>query len=246
MKFNKYQKINCNNTCNTCEPQKQFYYCGRDKPCVDIQKGDELSEIISKLADEVCNLKDVEYQNLIFTGNDQCDNGGFKVYDGIVSQSSLLYSTCFPCCGEGTGSYRFIENIYSEYSDRSLEVSLIEYWKTLHELYPLLPDVKFVAPEDGYYKITVKNQIENEDSATQSTTLRIGVGVNGSDPYNTTYSLSDAQDLLTWRYGYPPDSIFFLSLSNGDEVRVYFKDPGFTSGVAWFAGIQRITVEKIA
>lgn len=49
----------CEQKCNPCSKQCKLYYCGRDKPCLDVEKGDELSSVISTIIDEICDLKEV-------------------------------------------------------------------------------------------------------------------------------------------------------------------------------------------
>lgn len=69
---------------------KPFIWCGSTLENSGIERGDNLVEIIEKLNDSLSN----EGHIYTFEDNEECDNGGFKVFQ----DGEEIYSFCYECC----------------------------------------------------------------------------------------------------------------------------------------------------
>lgn len=130
----------CEVVCDPCKKQPKMYYCGADITCVGVAKGEELSRVIKKIGDKVCQITNQEnpltYVNIEDATEEQCETGGFVVQilqvgsDNLVSEHVLCNGGDFTTtenilCGtdivveEGFGTQSALENITRYFCERT-------------------------------------------------------------------------------------------------------------------------------
>lgn len=208
-------------------------YCGNELECIGVKKGDSFNTILEKINNSVC--EGGYYQ---FLENQECENGGLVIKD---KEDNIVYETCYPCCGETSSGYQFIDIDHIVGSD--LPFGNTVNFETMSEISNVLPpDKVFVIPSNGFYRFTHQGLVTGDDHSG----LFISLEINGIKPPTTFPSvLSEYSVLVANVSGNLPTVMLHKHLVAGDSVKICYLSHSNT-GSFNFDTNRIITLEKLA
>lgn len=93
----------CKPNCDPCCNQKAIYYCGKDIECLNIEKGEEIKDVIRKITTQLCKVSDQAELDTYIDVRDatqtECPTGGYVIEVKTVQGDTLVNS--FEICTGG-------------------------------------------------------------------------------------------------------------------------------------------------
>lgn len=197
--------------CNKCSPKSR--YCGTYLECLDVKKGETYDSIIKKIDSLLCSGENTTY---IFEDNENCVNGGIRIFENSIGEPTLLYETCFQCC----------ENELDQYlidTKGDIQIFATEPFPWINILgASYINEPAYEIQSSGKYKVLIEELFAGETSSR----YLIGIGVNGVSPVFAPYSESNSNTTCTVILGtayYKKTHVFTSNFQIGDEVSVWVK-----------------------
>lgn len=93
----------CKPNCDPCCNQKAIYYCGKDIECLNIEKGEEIKDVIRKITTQLCKVSDQAeldtYIDVRDASQTECPTGGYVIEVKRVQGDTIVNS--FEICTGG-------------------------------------------------------------------------------------------------------------------------------------------------
>lgn len=217
--------------CNKCKTKAR--YCGSNLECLDIKKGESYDSIIEKINDLLCN--ELGSNTYTFEDNEDCTNGGIKIFENSEGEPTLLYETCFPCCDNELEQY-----LIDAKGDIQLFATEPYPWVNILGA-SYINEPTYEIQSSGKYKIILEEQVGGEENSKYI----IGIGVNGNTPVFAPYTELNSNVTVTVNVGiffYKKAHVYVTNLQEGDEISIWMKV--LVGGVSLDSDL-RLTLEKM-
>lgn len=221
----------CKNTdpCKNCTPKQR--YCGDELTCLGVVKGEKYDDIFKKINDIICDGIGNQYE---FEEDEECENGGFNVYQVNGEDRVLIFNTCYPCCEKDIEMYLW--------TDGDTPNSTTSWIKSNSIVGRNAPTINIT--ETGKYRITYEQYYFTDDPQAE---FIVGIGKNGASP--AVPLILEKNTKVTKWHRLRDDSgsldvmaTFLIDLVNGDTIDLWIKGLTNSNNTDSFG---RLTVEKM-